>query len=768
MSKIFVAYPASPSDISATILKAKLDTTDPSIQITTWQRDDLGGSPLIAPILEAIEASDIVAADITRLNFNVTYELGYAIGRGKRGLPIQNNVLKNDAAEIARIGIFDTLLYENYANSDELKKLLGNASPGRRLATEFPKDPLPLYIVLPPAKTDDINRLTAMAIRAGLRPRTFDPLEQPRMSAPDAVRSVAASSGVLLPLISPDHKDAVIHNTRIAFVAGVSHALELPTLILQRGDWTLPADIRDQTKSYTTDEVLNKHFGEFAARAHDARYDALPPPAGNENYLASLNMGDPSAENEESLLVNYFLERDEFRQVLQGKANIVVGRKGAGKTAIFFEVRDRLKANKSKVVVDLSPDAYQLGKLKDVALKWLAAGSKEFLLSAFWEYVLLLEICGKLIEKDRDVHKRNHNLFEPYQRLLMFYKSETATAGLDFSDRLLRLIERLGQRYAAQFGNKTGVDLSDANLTNLLYETTLHDLRSEVMKYAAFKDGICLLFDNLDKGWNATGLEDTDVVMIRTLLDASRKLGNDFRKSGGEFFCTIFLRNDIYDMLLSHTPDRGKETIVLIDWHQSELLKQMMRKRLAFNAEVKNQTIESMWHKVAVPTFGGISSLDRLVDLSMMRPRYLLRLFNHCKGNATSFGRSRIDEDDFLEGISLYSTDIITQIDLEIRDVLPAAEEVLYVLLGERRTMRLSEIHALLKRATHEEAAREAIMALFLWHGVLGYQRDNDHSTYIFDVNYDLRRLRGLMAKAQGGDPIMQIHPALWSGLELA
>ncbi|MEY9392725.1 hypothetical protein ABIF93_011046 [Bradyrhizobium japonicum] len=206
--------------------------------------------------------------------------------------------------------------------------------------------------------------------------------------------------------------------------------------------------------------------------------------------------------------------------MLDGRAKIVVGRKGSGKTAIFYQVRNRLKDARSNVIIDLSPEAYQLKKLKDLVLRWLAAGSKEFLLSAFWEYVLLLEICGKLLEKDEDVHKRNHKLFEPYQRLMKFYREETSTAGISFSDRLLRLIDRLSERYAHTFKDREGVDLSDDQLTNLLYQSSLGKLREQVAAYTSNKGLVFILFDNIDKGWNATGLEEADVVIIRAMAES--------------------------------------------------------------------------------------------------------------------------------------------------------------------------------------------------------------------------------------------------------
>ena len=36
---------------------------------------------------------------------------------------------------------------------------------------------------------------------------------------------------------------------------------------------------------------------------------------------------------------------------------------------------------------------------------------------AFWEYVLLLEICYKILEKDREQHKRDHQLLSLIENL---------------------------------------------------------------------------------------------------------------------------------------------------------------------------------------------------------------------------------------------------------------------------------------------------------------------------------------------------------------
>lgn len=767
-NRIFVGYASSPPVVGETIERAVKIAVEPpysDLNISTWKRDDLGGSTVIAPIIDEIRKADVMVGDVTTLNFNVTYEMGYAVGLGKRVLPVRNRGVTSDAADILLVGIFDTLLNQPYASSEELAAMCREAQPGRRLATDFPYDPLPLFTLLPAIKSDQVSHLVSRSRKAGLRSRTFDPAEQTRLGAEEAIRAIATSYGIILPLLGPEMEGAKVHNIRIAFAAGLAHALERPTLLLQHGDWAVPLDIRDAVTRYQSESHFATAFQDFASRVHDARFASPTIAVPTYNFLASLNLGDPTAENEESQLEEYFLPRDEYRQVVSGRANIVVGRKGSGKTAVFVRAADELKRSRSNVVVDLNPESHQLRKLKDLVLDCLAEGSKAYLLTAFWEYVLLLEICSKMLDKDREVHKRDHTLFDAYQRLSAAFVRETAMEGVDFSDRLNRLIDGISDRYVKAFGVESQVSLAEGQLTSLLYSTTLASLRQEVEAYASHKASVFVLFDNLDKAWNASGLEPADVIIIRTLLDASHKLERTFRNRQITFRCVVFLRNDVHELLVSSTSDRGKETKVLVDWMLPDLLKQLVRMRLLFNSADKSLDVDALWSKVCVPLIGGESTLNYLVNRCLMRPRYLLRLINHCKGIATNFQRGRIDEDDILAGESVYSTDVVTDIDLEIRDVLPSAADVLYSFIGESREMPKSKIDKLIE-AKVPKSARAAVSALLLWHGVLGYKRPSHEATFIYDVNYDIKRMLGAIDKL-GGDPIFVVNPAFWLGLEL-
>ncbi len=121
----------------------------------------------------------------------------------------------------------------------------------------------------------------------------------------------------------------------------------------------------------------------------------------------------------------YYFETDEFRRVLKGGVRLVVGRKGSGKTALFFRVRDILREHKGRIVLDLKPEGHQLKRFRELVLGRLTEAVQEHATAAFWEYVLLLEICYKVLEKDRQRHVNDHTLYDGYRKLEDLYLSSS-------------------------------------------------------------------------------------------------------------------------------------------------------------------------------------------------------------------------------------------------------------------------------------------------------------------------------------------------------
>src|SRR3546814_19596331 len=83
------------------------------------------------------------------------------------------------------------------------------------------------------------------------------------------------------------------------------------------------------------------------------------------------------------------------------------------------------------------------------------------------------------------------------------------------------------------------------------------------------------LFRSIDKGWTPTSIDASDILTLKALLEASTKLQRRLTADGVEARSLFFLRNEVYELLLDRTADRGKEQKMLGDWRDPEALKQV-------------------------------------------------------------------------------------------------------------------------------------------------------------------------------------------------
>ena len=195
--------------------------------------------------------------------------------------------------------------------------------------------------------------------------------------------------------------------------------------------------------------------------------------------LEKISFGASAAENEFRELAGYYLDTDQFQRAMRGEVRLVVGRKGSGKTAVFAQVRDRTRQNAKNVVVDLRPDGYQLIKFKEMVLKYLGKGTLEHTITAFWEYLLLLEICHKVLQKDLHTHTRDRRLWGPYRRLAGLYQTDEYVAEGDFSERLSRLLQHITDEYQSKYGAEEERTLNQQEITELLYRHDVNELREK-------------------------------------------------------------------------------------------------------------------------------------------------------------------------------------------------------------------------------------------------------------------------------------------------
>jgi hypothetical protein len=736
-------------------------------ELASWEENDVPGRFLGEAVLERIDSGNLFVADITRLNFNVAFEIGYAIACGKRAYLVRNRAFKGEDKTLGG-GLFDTLGYKPYATSGELGDLLiavDSLTP-LRLNLDATNRRAPIYILLPRIRTDFEIRLLSRMKKSGYRFRTFDPEEQGRLPAGEAIDQVAQSLGVVVNLLSGLRDGSDEHNLRAAFVAGLAIGMEKATLILQEGDDPVPLDYRDLAKPVRYPENLREYVADFcseiAITIQESGSEAAVVPT---SFLARLSLGASAAENEISDLSYYYIETDEYQRALRGEVRVVAGRKGSGKTALFYRVRDELLKHRKNIILDLKPEGHQLLRFRERVLDYLETGTKEHTITAFWEYILLLEIAYRILRSDKVLHMRDGDLFEPYRSLEEVFCQDEAIIGSDFAERMLRIIQRIADEYGEKYGtHELNKQLDPSNVTELLYKHNIAELRSEVAAYLTYKDNLWILMDNLDKGWPAHGVSEEDVLMLRALMDAMNQLERQLGKQGVEAHGLVFIRNDVLELMVSGTSDRGKLSQAVLDWQDEDLLREMLRRRFVHSGVADASPFEEIWPRIAITHVGGEETSQYLIDRCLMRPRALIELLGLCKSHAVNLGHERIDEDDFRDGERAFSAKIFDDISYELGDIQPDAADVLYQFIEAPANLVGSEIIRRLEETIHNP---KEVFDLLLWHGVIGVHIAGDRIAYIYNVSYDLIRLKKLIDNRGGESAMFQINPAFWAALEV-
>lgn len=771
MEKIegFFAYASRPHQLTRVITEAvEIANRSGWCRFATWEENDIAGRPLTAPIFSGLENANVLVADITTMNFNVTFEIGYAIGIGRRIFLTKSTEYKSEDDLINRIGIFDTLGYQTYSNSTQLAKLISGIKDLHPIDTHSkPNLTTPLYVLETPVRGGVMSTIISRIKKARLFYRSFIPGEASRLSAPDAISHVSSSYGVVIPLLSLDMKDSDVHNIRSAFVAGLSLGLEIPTLLLQDQSCSLaPLDVRDFVKSYGRPEDIREHIHEFSLTVYERIQETknLVPPVGN--LLSTISIGDPMAENELQSLGDYYLQTNEFNRALRGEVNLVVGRKGTGKTALFSQVRNKKRSDKNNVVVDLKPEGYQLLKLKEEVLNYLTPGAKNHLVTALWEYLLYAEICRTVLKKDSDRHVRDHVLYESYLELQRLYSGSSHNTEGDFSERLLALSSSIAQDFAAKFRNGDELKLTGDEITALLHAGNILELRKALYSYLRHKGEVWLLFDNLDKGWSSYGPETGDIIILRCLIDAARKIQRQLSKDGLEFHTIVFIRNDVFQLLMDETSDFGKESRADLDWSDPDLLRSMMRMRLIQNGFNPDASFDEVWNAICVSHVDGEETAQYMIDRSLMRPRNFLKLFSACKGFAVNMQHERIEAEDITKGLNAYSNDLLIDADQELTDIDRKASRIIYQFLGESSEFTGDDLRILLDTNGLTSDQIDQVIEFLIYYGFLGIRYSDNEPQYIYHVGYNMEIMNTRIEKNKNAITYT-FNPAFYPALHI-
>lgn len=756
MQEVFVAF-ASGTHFQRTIIEEAAQTASgPLRKIIPWSRHDVSGSPIQSSVESWIRSADSFVADISTPNHNVTYELGFAIGLRKPFRLIRSKRI--EFIPVREIGLIDTLAHDAYDFQPDLVTIFRNDIPKNRWEDAKRIKEQPIFVLQPP-RSMPWSQKTVSAIKkvARLKFRSFNPSEISRLTASELHSNVSSSFGCVFFWLDEESTAAQKHNQRTSLGFGIARALNIPCILIAHQSTSLPLDIHDLANRWD-------HLEQIDDLISDLRDEVLEELLNyNEEQhrgvpvgLDSINFGEPVAENEQSSLSSFFLETEAFSRARDGQTNVLIGRKGSGKSAIFLQVRDIIRSHKQNIVIDLMPEGYSLIKLKEFILEHVSYGTKKEIISAFWQYIVWLEIAYKLLEKDATKAKYDYDTMIRYQNLEQAFLARVDTGKGDFSERLQKLAENIISRFASERVSSVDGQISSSKVLEIIYGYGIRDIRDQILGYLNHKGTTFFLFDNLDRFWTPGGYTEDDAVILVGLAEAMQEIERRFRKDERDFRWVLFIRSDVYEFLVSGMADYGKLSTRSIEWSDRDQLKAL------FDLRIKHATSDVAaglsLEYVSEAVICGRPVMDFVIDASMMRPRYLIRLVETARRRALTLGHAKIDEGDFTVALQELGWQVLEDLDRECRDLVPNSADLMFEILSLRDDLTASKLKYVARRCVETEAELDKLIDVLIWSGAIGVF-ENALPKFIFNTGYKRQYLAAIIRSQP--DVRIVVHPTL-------
>ncbi len=322
--------------------------------------------------------------------------------------------------------------------------------------------------------------------------------------------------------------------------------------------------------------------------------------------IRDIDWGSDSAEHDPALL-NYFVTPSSFDRIAQFKKSFVIGRKGAGKTAIRKKLINQFSEEENHVVVEISPTNGIFRNLAGVELL-REERSDEVVFQYAWLNSIMrkcLNVIGS--EKEGRLTVGSANMAR------QFAKAEGVTNG-DFIEAVSDILQSI--KIKIKDMGELGLQLE-----NIVKESSAID-RYEYHLNELAKDGCktTILVDDLDVGWDNS--ERSNEILLG-LLTASMYL----KAIHENVNIIFFIRDDIYSILMKKTTHSDKyRDIYKITWDANNF-KKLLSERISQNINGKSsENVDGDFLKVFPERIGNQFTLGWMIERTLGRPRELLQL----------------------------------------------------------------------------------------------------------------------------------------------
>lgn len=781
--KGFFAYSSTPASCGEAIEDAiKLINQSGHVELFSWRKLSVSGKLIISEIVDAIDNADFFCADLTGLNDNVLFELGYALAKRKQVFLINDISHIESARRYKEFGLLQTLGYCRYSKSQDIVKAFFE---------EHPYDPLskPYWDTL--VETIDANESrTPLLILNGQIDTNFnqdivnlskfyklpaiidDPSENKVQPLTWYVQQLHHVPALLTQLSTTARSGHEIHNAKCSLISGMALGLGRRLKMVAEKPYDCPLDFRELLEKFSNRAECESIVSEYFKAVQKDIGELLSTRNKNvelkvkRSELQKVNFGEAIAEHESDNLTNYFVVTANVNTLIKNEYNIVVGRKGSGKTATLYYLDRELRNDKRNHVVLITPITFEVEGL--VSLMEATKDNFEvgFLLECIWKFLIYSEIAKYFYEQISAKPLFAVTLQEKEFKEYVEKKSNLFL--LDFSTRLEEQIKILRENKITDI--EAGQNqIFRLKVSEYLHQNILGELKEHFAQIISKKQSLIVLIDNLDKSWKPNAKIHVLSKYILGLLGVAGRIVKDLSyvksiRTEISFHLTLFLRSDIYRYVMLNAREPDKIEVTKLVWADKDLLFRIIEERFV-ELSLNSYLPEDFWNLFIVDNVNGKDIKDYIMDIIFPRPRDIIYFLKSAKDTAVSRGHNRIEKNDLESAYKDYSAWVFKSIIVENGITLKQMEDFMYELMASRAIISEAEIEKKMAIAKIDPANGK--LEKFIDHlvdlTIIGRETKSNEFSYEYDIDSS-KKLKVLADKL--GTKRYRIHNALVSYLE--
>ncbi len=758
-----------------------INNSDNDITISSWRNLKISGSLIISNILSEIDKSDFFCADLTGLNDNVLFEIGYALSKGKPLYLINDTSHKESVRKYNELGLLNSIGYYNYSNTNQIVEGFYKMAPydpvdkyWDDLTKILPKRTEKKAILILNSQIEtNYNLEISVQVEHFKLPSIIDDasenIVQPISWYLTQLYSVPA---VLVQFSSQTRVGYEIHNSKCAFISGISVGLGLKVQMIAEKPYSVPTDYKELLKKFSNrlecSTYVQEYFGNLQSEIAELLIKINRPTLERklDTELQNLNFGESIAEHESNKLYGYYVNTNHTRQLIKNEYNIVVGRKGTGKTATLYYLEEDLSEDTRNNVILIKPINFEVDGLITLMEESNSEFEKGFLIETIWKFLIYTEIARhfylKISEKQLYAITENENDF------INFIEENKAIFLTDFSTRLEEQIKLLQKNNIKNIGAGNNKEFR-LKVSELLHQGSITKMKEHFGNIIGKRQKLIVLIDNLDKSWR----KDSNInVLSKYLLGLLSVSGRIYKElsyiksinTNISFHLTIFLRSDIFKEILLYAREPDKIEVSRLKWEDPEILFRIIEDRfvaLSYN----DYKAEDLWTKFFTPTVNSLKTKDFITHSIFPRPRDVIYFFRACKDIAISRGHTIVEEVDIIDAHKDYSNWVFKSLLVENVVDYNKMEDFMYELMASDTV--ITEDQIIEKMIASKLAIDNNRIERFIDHlvnlTIIGRETKTNKFSYEYDVN-NAKKIKVLANKL--GTKRYQIHNALAPYLE--